>query len=104
MRMKVIHTASNWLFVRKVTAWHDGIKEPLVSGIFERDNNSDIWEWVDVNPDVYQLEVLRSLANARKAILRFEGDQYYRDVKLSSGDKKAIREVLLAYEVMKSGG
>ncbi len=103
LRMKTIYTASNWLFVNNVVAWHDGKKEPLVSGHFNRDNNADIWEWRDETPSGYQIEVLRSLANAREAILRFEGDQYRKDVTLSAKDKKAIREVLLAYDVMKNG-
>lgn len=102
LRMKVQYASSDWLFVKRVIAWHDGIKEPLISGNFERDNNSTIWEWMDVTPDDYQVAILRSLANANEAILRFEGDQYRKDVKLSGGDKKAIREVLRAYEVMQS--
>ncbi len=103
LRLKVQYTSSDWLFVERVTAWHDGVKEPLISGSFERDNNSTIWEWMDVAPDEYQVEVLRSLAHAEDAILRFEGDQYHRDVTLSSSDKKALRDVLVAFEVMKSG-
>ncbi|MEP1330587.1 hypothetical protein [Pseudophaeobacter sp.] len=103
LRMKVQYTSSSWLFVKRVIAWHDGIKEPLISGSFERDNNSKIWEWMDVSPSDNQIEVLRSLGNAKEAILRFEGDQYRKDVKLSAGDKRAIREVLAAYEVMRSG-
>lgn len=102
LRMKVQYASSDWLFVKRVTAWHDGIKEPLISGNFERDNNSTIWEWMDVSPDDYQVAILRSLANAEEAILRFEGRQYRKDVNLSAGDKKAIREVLRAYEVMQS--
>lgn len=102
LRMKVQYTASDWLFVNKVTAWHDGIKEPLIDGRFERDNNSTIWEWMDVSPDDYQIEVLRSLANADEAILRFQGTQYRRDIKLSAKDKKAIREILAAFDAMKN--
>lgn len=103
LRMKVQYTSSDWLFVKRVIAWHDGIKEPLISGYFERDNNSNIWEWMDVSPNDSQIEMLRSLGNANEAILRFEGDQYRKDVKLSAGDKRAIREVLEAYKVMRSG-
>ncbi|PIE15323.1 MAG: hypothetical protein CSA70_00350 [Rhodobacterales bacterium] len=103
LRMKVQYTASKWLFVHNVVAWHDGIKEPLISGRFERDHNATIWEWQDAVPEGYQIEVLRSLANANEAILRFEGDQYHKDVTLSVGDKKALREVLSAYEAMKTG-
>lgn len=103
LRMKIQYTSSNWLFVERVVAWHDGIKEPLISGRFERDNNSNIWEWMDVRPSDGQIELLKSLANANEAILRFEGDQYRKDVKLSAGDKRAIREVLDAYTIMRSG-
>jgi len=103
LRMKTVYASSNWLFVDNVIAWHDGIREPLVSGHFKRDNNSRIWEWRDDSPTGYQIEVLKSLADAKEAILRFEGAQYRKDVTLSAADKKAIREVLLAYEIMKRG-
>lgn len=101
LRMHVQYTASSWLFVNDVTAYHDGQSEPLISGVFERDNNSTIWEWMDVTPDDHQLEILRSLANADDASLRFRGQQYHRDVSLSASDKRAIREVLLAFEAMR---
>ncbi len=100
LRMKVQYTASKWLFVNDVYAWHDGVKEKLVSGGFKRDNNSTIWEWVDVNPTRLQVDILKSLAYAKEAVLRFDGRQYHKDVTLSSGDKRALREVLLAYNVM----
>jgi hypothetical protein len=102
LRMKVQYTADDWLFVKDVAAWHDGVKEQLVSGRFETDHNSDIWEWVDVTPSSYQIAVLRSLADSKEAILRFTGGKYRRDVKFSAGDKRAIREVLMAYEVLRN--
>lgn len=100
LRMKVQYAASNWLFVENVVAWHDGIREPLVAGRFQRDNNQTIWEWMDVTPTERQIEILRSLADANEAILRFEGAQYRRDVTLSAGDKRALLEVLEAFEAM----
>lgn len=103
LRMKVQYTSSEWLFVEGVYAWFDGIKEPLILGPFDRDNNSTIWEWRDVSPDGRQLLTLESLANAKEAILRFEGQQYRRDVTLSEKDKKALRDVLAAYQVMNGG-
>ena len=100
LRMQVQYTASEWLFVNNVYAWHDGIKEDFFEGSFNRDNNTTIWEWVDVRPTPDQLATLESLANAKEAVLRFEGMQYRKDVTLSAGDKQALREVLLAYHVM----
>lgn len=102
LRMKVQYTSRDWLFVDNVIAFHDGVSEPMRLGRFERDNNSTIWEWVDETPTDYQIDVLRSLGNAREAVLRFEGSQYRKDVTLSAGDKRAIRDVLLAYDVLRS--
>ena len=100
LRMKVQYAADDWLFVNRVVAWHDGVKDVLVSGDFERDNNTSIWEWMDVAPDISQVATVRSLATADKAILRFEGQQYHKDVTLSDADKRAILEVLEAFAVM----
>lgn len=98
--MKIQYAARDWLFVERVEAWHDGVKETLFSGEFDRDNNTTIWEWVDVAPSPYQLQILRSLGSANEAILRFHGMQYRRDVTLSSGDKRALREMLDAFDAI----
>ena len=100
LRMRVQYTSSDWLFVDNVYAWQNGIKDLLISGPFDRDNNTTIWEWRDVTPSDRQVEILRALAEAPEAILRFEGHQYRRDTTLSASDKKAILDVLAAYEVM----
>ncbi|MFN3722858.1 MAG: hypothetical protein ACK4VZ_07440 [Paracoccaceae bacterium] len=104
LRMQVQYAASDWLFVENVVAWVDGAKFPLISGPFERDHHSSIWEWRDVSPDAYHLTVLRSLAEGKEAILRFEGMQYKKDATLSSADKRAILETLAAYEALLAGG
>ncbi|MFA7434190.1 MAG: hypothetical protein WCZ72_10830 [Gemmobacter sp.] len=100
LRMKVQYAARDWLFVDRVVAWHDGVREDLHAGRFQRDNNTTIWEWADVTPTPYQLEVLRSLSEAREAILRFHGQKYHRDVTLSRSDKLALAEMLRAWEAM----
>jgi len=103
LRMQVQYTSSDWLFVERVFAWHDGTKELLIDGPFERDSNTTIWEWIDVAPSDSQIKTLRALADSEESILRFEGAQYRRDVTLRANDKQALREVLLAYEVMSAG-
>lgn len=100
LRMQVQYTASDWLFVESVDAWHDGVKETLISGSFERDNNTEIWEWRDVVPNANQIRILEDLANSNEAILRFNGAQYRRDVTLSKGDKQAILDVIAAYNAL----
>jgi len=102
LRMKIQYTSSDWIFTNKVYAWDGGKKTILVSDGFKRDNNANIWEWKDVSPTSQQVETMRTLANSNEAVLRFEGDKYWKDVTLSASDKGAIRDVLFAFEVMKS--
>ena len=101
LRLKAEFTSRyGWLFAENVTAWHDGIKEPLVSGRFDRKNTSRVWEWLDVAPTDYQLEVLRSLSQADEAILRFNGSQRHVDVTLTTKDKRALKDVLASFEAL----
>ena len=44
---------------------------------------------------------LEDLANDNDAVPRFHGQQYTKDHTLSAGDKKALREMLEAYQALK---
>jgi hypothetical protein len=101
LRMKIIYTSNDWLFVDKIEVWRDGKKDTMYQGRFDRDNNTSIWEWVDVAPNRDQLRILDSIGNAKEVIIRFHGMQYLKDVTMRSSDKQAIREILLAFESMK---
>jgi len=88
------------MFAESVTAWHDGIKETLISGNFERKSSSIVQEWLDVTPTELQIEIMRSMAEADEAILRFNGSRRDLDATLTKKDKRALIEVLDAYEAM----
>lgn len=101
LRMKTIYTAGDWLFVDRVIAYFDGESIQLTAGDFNRDNNTDIWEWRDEVPTTTQIEALKKLASAKDAVLRYEGQQYRRDVTLGVRDKTSIIETLMAYEQLR---
>lgn len=103
LRMRTNYTASDWLFVHTVKVHHDGYTEVLTEGAFERDNDTEIWEWRDETPTDYQLLVLRDVSRATEAILRFEGDQYRRDVTVTSAEKRAIADMLEVYAILREG-
>ena len=44
------------------------------------------------------IEMLKAIANSKETIVRFQGDNYHYDLTVSASDKKAIKEVLTAYE------
>lgn len=100
LRMKVQYAASDWLFVQDMVVGMEGTKVDFISGPFERDNNSKIWEWVDVEPSPMQIALLRKMAKLDDVTLRFVGQQYHKDVALSSKDKQGLREVLAAWDVL----
>lgn len=101
LRMKTLYTAEDWLFVESVQGYANGASFNLTGGRFERDNDSTIWEWLDEVPSALQIDRLKVLSEASDATLRYEGNQYRKDIKLSSADRTAIRQVLADFEELK---
>lgn len=104
VRFVMQYHADDWLFIQKAWAKADGkiIELPSTrkfSG-WERDNSGGrIWEWSDAalsNPG--EIAAIRQLSSAKNVIIRFEGRQYYADVKLSAKQLKAMRDIISAYE------
>ena len=59
------------------------------------------WEWFDVPVSEDLLEYLRGCANAKSVKMRFVGDKYTRTRTLSTNEMKALKDVLLAYDVLR---
>ena len=104
LRIQLHYTAENWLFVDSASFNVDGTITPfgVPSSSWKRDNDSEIWEWSD-NPVTPQLRILlEEVANSKKTIVRFNGQQYYDDFTVTDEDKAAIRDVLAAEEILKN--
>ena len=104
MRFKMTYNADDWLFVESVAFKIDGEDFSLNYGLFddwERDNASgDIWEWKDVNMDRRTWNLVRKIADSDKTMMRYNGRQYYSDREVSTEEKKALKNILFAYESM----
>lgn len=103
LRLVCNYTDDDWVFFEKITfavdeeRYYDSFKYYDVT----RDNDSgDVWEYVDIEVGASELEMLNAIANSTRTIVRFEGDDYYRDVTISQADKDAIRQVLTVYEAL----
>jgi len=44
--------------------------------------------------------MLRTIANSSETIVRFEGDDYYHDITISSSDKEGIAQILTVYDAL----
>ena len=103
LRLVCNYTDDDWVFFKKITFAVDSERVTKTFNYFDvtRDNDSgDVWEYVDL--DVYSSEVslLQKIANSTTTVVRFEGDDYYRDVTISAKDKEAIRQCLEVYTLL----
>jgi hypothetical protein len=95
---RIKYTADDWLFVEKVVILADGAKLEIV-GDFERDNGSgSIWEWYDWQLTSNEITFFKKIANSKVVKIRYNGRQYYNDRVMTSNEKKAIKEMIKAFE------
>jgi len=103
LRMKITYTGSDWLFINGFTFNIDGSNYPvsLDWGDRKSDNSAgQVWEWVDLMVDAQGYALLEKIRDSKRTIIRYQGDQYKFDRDISTEEKQAIKEVLLAYEAM----
>jgi outer membrane murein-binding lipoprotein Lpp len=99
IRLKIQYYSSDWLFVRGVTIKADDKLYEMGKLDFERDHSSgSVWEWVDMPLKDYAM--LEHLMNAKRVVIRFDGDKYYNDFTLPAQQQMQLREVYQAWKVM----
>lgn len=104
LRFKMSYNANDWLFVESVAFKVDGEDFSLNYGLFDdwdRDNSGGgIWEWKDVSMNRRTWDLIRKIADSEKTMMRYNGRQYYADREVSSQEKQALKNIILAYEAM----
>lgn len=105
LRLCFLYTGDDWVFFTKLTIMVDGQKYYKLYSYYdvERDNGyGDVWEYVDIAPSESDIAMLKAIADSEETIVRFEGDNYHKDITIKDKDKKAIKEILEAYEYLKN--
>ena len=95
LRLVVQYESDDWLFIKSAEVNVDG-ENYSISGDWERDNDSRIWEWIDEKLD--DREMIESIIKSKSAVIRFEGNQYYNTRTISASQKQSMRDVLLAFD------
>lgn len=104
LRMVCNYTADDWIFFEKITFSVDGknyYKSFQYNDVVRDNANGDIWEYVDMDVNNTELEILKAIAYSNETIVRFEGDDYYDDMVVSAEDKQGIKDALKVYELLK---
>jgi len=103
LRFYVSYYGSNWIFWSNLTLNIDGdIYEVNAKGV-KHDNNSMVYEWLDVLPTDSQLLIIAMVANSRSTLVRLEGDSYKHDFEVGPTQKKALLNVLAVYDGFRRG-
>ncbi len=101
LRNRMNYTGDNWIFWKTATIVVDGKKYYKLPGSFgtERDNdNGYVWEYYDYDA-TNDVDMLKAIANSKETVVRFDGKYQY-DLTIKASDKKAIKEVIDAYEIL----
>lgn len=100
-RLVIRYYGDDWLFVRNVIVKSDELIINLNNYSFERDNNSSVWEWVDVPVTNNELGLILAVTGASKTKIRFVGDRYHSDWTLTNREVKAMKDTHRYFELLK---
>ena len=103
LRFVCNYTDDDWVFFKKITFACDDQRFYKSFSYFDivRDNGGgDVWEYIDMDVNATEIKILEAIASSTKTIIRFEGDDYYRDFTVSAKDKDAIRFTLDLYYLL----
>lgn len=102
LRLRIQYAADDWLFIEKYIIKVDGVNYEIQEekyGEIESDNGGGkIWEWLDRGVSKNELEIMKAVSNGKKVKIRFVGRQYHSDKTITSAQKKALRNVINAFE------
>ena len=91
---------SGWLFVESAQINVDGEIVRLPPSQWLRDNDTEIWEWTGYTNRPDMIDLAGRIADSKRSVVRFNGQQFYDDHVISSTEKTVIRDMLLAWEAM----
>lgn len=100
LRFRIQYVADNWLFIEKYTISVDGANYTYVPREMKRDNNAGkIWEYFDDPATESTIEICKAIAESKKTIIRHIG-KYHDDREVTEKEKKALGNMIVAYEAM----
>ena len=104
LRLRILYVADDWLFIEKYIIKVDGRVYEITEnkyGEIETDNGGGgIWEWLDRSVGPREFKIIKAIADAKDAKIRFVGRQYNKDRVVTKREKQALKNVLDAYEAL----
>ena len=105
LRLLMSYYGDSWIFFDKAYLSYDGNTKQISFkeyGEKKTENNTKCWEWIDVAVDEETLSFLKNMVNGKSVKMRLTG-KYQKDRTLTETEIKAIKDILLGYDVLKNG-
>lgn len=108
LRLKVSYSGNDWIFFNNIRLLCDNDKTMDLNFSYFSDKETDVLgggdvsEWIDIPVNSSDLIYLKEFAKSNKSKIKFTGDKYYKKMTVSSTQKRAMLEVIEAYEILKN--
>ena len=106
MNLLMSYEGENWIFFERAFLSYDGNTYEVQFNEYENkkteNSGGDVWEWVTVEVDEPLLVFLKKMVKGKTLKMRLTG-KYSHTRNLTSTERKALEDVLLAYDVLKNG-
>lgn len=102
LRLRMSYEGDDWIFFTSAYLSYDGNTKYIPFDEYREkktDNNTRVWEWIDVGVDDDLISYLNNMVNGKNVKMRLSG-KYTHTRNLTSTEIKAIKDVLLAYDVL----
>ena len=98
--LEIQYEGSDWLFIKSYFFNVDGFTYELTPdyGVIKTDNDTNVWEWYNESITTDQLDLIQKIINSKSAVMRLNGTQYYKDVKITAMQKAALQHVLTVFQ------
>lgn len=106
LRLKMSYSGDDWIFFNKAYLFYDGNTKNIIFNEYINKESevssygSGVYEWIDVEVDSSLLPFLRKMVNGEVVKMRLTG-KYAKTKRLSYDEVKAIKDVLMAYDILK---
>lgn len=102
LRFSIQYYSDEWLFIEKLQFSIDGHSYEYIPNEIDRDSGKGghIWEWFDDSISNSDKTLIKALANAKNAKIKFVGRQYYETKTMTKNQIEEIRKTIELYNAM----
>lgn len=101
-RLVIRYHGDDWLFINKIIIKTDNQTYTLNASDSKRENNTDVWEWIDIPEGSAEYVIISDIINSKTVKVRFVGQQYHKDWTLTAKEIRGLKEIEDHYYLLDS--